>query len=157
MKKQRKKVSKPKVEQFRHHHVRVFLVVSTTGHRHRYKHTRIYQLHPNRRTNVMTSITVGHTDTLTIAYLDAAGNPMLVTPTPDSPPTWTNTPSTPPVDTFTVAADGNSATVAATAAGSDVVNLSVVVGGKTFTASDAITISAAPQVLTSVAIVDTVA
>lgn len=100
----------------------------------------------------MEQLTVGHTDTMTIVYLDASGNPMLAPVTPDSPPIWTNTPSTPPVDTLTVSADGGIAVLAATAAGSDTVNLSVTVGGKTFTAMQSITISAAPQVLTSVTI-----
>jgi hypothetical protein len=139
----------------RHRRVRVFLAITRQGH-HRWRHGAYYELKPNRKTRIMTQITVGHTDTLSIQYLDQNGNPMLTPVTPDSPPTWTNTPASPPVDTFTVAADGSSATLVATTAGSDVVNLSVMVGGKTFTATDAITISAAPQVVSGVMIVDTV-
>lgn len=105
----------------------------------------------------MEQITVGHTDTMAILYFDAAGQTMLVTPVPDSPATWTNTPSVPPVDSFTVAPDGNSAVLAALAAGSDIVNVSVTVGGKVFTATENVTISAAPQVLTSIAIGNSVA
>ena len=104
----------------------------------------------------MTTLNVGHSDVMTILYLDQNGNPMLVTPTPASPPTWVNTPATPPVDTLTVAANGSSATLAALAVGADTVTLTVIVGGTTFTATDSITISAAPQVLTSVAIQDTI-
>lgn len=98
---------------------------------------------------------VGHTDTMTIAYLDQNGNPMLVTPTPDSPPTWVQT--TPATDTLTVAASGLSAVALGLAAGTDVITLTVIVSGVTFTAVDDLTVTAAPQVLTSVAIVDTVA
>ena len=100
----------------------------------------------------MITVNVGHSVDDTIVYLDQNGNPMLVAPTPDAPPVWTNTPSTPAVDTFTVAADGSSAVLAATAVGADTVNLTVTVGGKTYTATQAVTIAAAPQVLTSVSI-----
>ena len=100
----------------------------------------------------MEQLTVGHSDTMTIEYLDQNGNPMLSPVTPDAAPTWTNTPASPPVDTFTVSPDGSSAVLAATAPGADTVNLSVTVAGKTFAASLGIAISAAPQVLTSVAI-----
>lgn len=102
----------------------------------------------------MEQLTVGHQDTMTILYLDAAGNPMLSAVVPDSPPAWTNTPS--PADTLTVSADGSTAVLAALAAGADTVNMSVIVAGKTFTATEQITISAAPQVLTSVEIQNTV-
>jgi hypothetical protein len=125
-----------------HGHVRVFLVVNGYW----------YELSAHKRTIIMEQLTVGHTDTMSIIYLDTTGNPMLVPVTPDSPPSWTNTPATPPVDTFTVAPGGAGAVLAATAAGSDTVTLSVTVGGKVYTATQAITISAAPQVLGSVAI-----
>jgi len=104
----------------------------------------------------MTTINVGHQDTMTIQYLDQNGNPLLTTPTPDSAPTWTNAPTPSGDDTLSVAQGGNSAVLAAVAAGTDLVTLTVVVGGKTFSATDAITITPAPQVLTSVAIVDSV-
>ena len=127
-----------------HHrrHLRVALVVNGYFH----------ELSAHRRTYIMDQLTVGHSDTMTIEYLDQNGNPMLAPVTPDSPPTWTNTPASPPVDTFTVSPDGSSAVLAATAPGADTVNLSVTVAGKTFTASLGVAISAAPQVLTSVAI-----
>jgi hypothetical protein len=113
-------------------------------------------LHPNMENLVMLNLTVGHTATLGIEYLDQNGNPMLTAPVPDSPPTWTNNPSAPGVDTFTPSPDGTSATLVADAAGSDSVSLSVIVGSQTFPASLAITISAEAQVLTSVAITSTV-
>ena len=102
------------------------------------------------------TLTVGHVDNLSIGFLDQHGNPMLVTPVPDLPPVWANAPVPAGADTLTVATNGLTAVLAAVAAGADTVSLTVVVGGHTFTASDSITISAAPQVLTSVEIVDDV-
>ena len=101
-----------------------------------------------------TIVTVGHKLALAIAYLDANGNPMLATPTPDSPPAWSNT--TPATETLVAAADGLSAVATSVAPGTDAVSLMVVVGGVSFSASLAVEVDAAPQVLTSVAIVPTV-
>jgi hypothetical protein len=133
---------------FRHrHHVRVVLFVDGYGH----------ELNPHKRTRIMTSVTAGHKVTYAIAYLDANGNPMLTTPTPDSPPAWTDTIGA--ADTLTVAADGNSAvlqTGAADASSTDTVGVTVVVGGKSFSATDTVDVSAAPQELTSIALVGTV-
>jgi len=131
---------------YHHPHLRVFLSVNNY----------LYELNPNKRIHIMEQLTVGHTDTMSIQYLDTTGNPMLTTVTPDSPPTWTDTPATPPVDTFVVSADGTSAVLTATAAGTDSINLSVTVAGKVYTATQSVTISAAPQVLGSVTIVNTV-
>jgi hypothetical protein len=101
------------------------------------------------------NLTVGHTDTMGIAYFDQNGNPMLVTPTPDSPPAWANTPSAD--DTLVVNGPGNlTAVVTATASGTDNVTVTVVVGGKTFSASQPLNISPVPQVLTSVEITNSV-
>lgn len=88
---------------------------------------------------------------LAIAFLDQHGNPMSTAPTPDSPPTWTNT--TPADETLSVAADGLTCQATAVAAGTDEIDLTVVVGGKSFAASLAVTVAAEPQVLTSVEIV----
>jgi hypothetical protein len=104
----------------------------------------------------MQTVNVGHSIEFAIVYLDANGNPMLTTPTPDSPPAWSNAPSAPSVDSFTVAADGLTAMLTALAAGTDAVSLSVTVGGVAFSASISIEIDAAPQVLSSVAIQATV-
>jgi hypothetical protein len=104
----------------------------------------------------MQTVNVGHSIAMTILYLDTNGNPMLTTPVPDSPATWTNSPSDPSVDTFSVAADGNSAQLNALAPGTDTVNLSVTVGGTAYTASLAVEVDAAPQVLGSVQIGATV-
>jgi hypothetical protein len=124
----------------RHHHV-VFVV---NGY--------AVELIPHTRIHIMLQVSVGHSVNCSIEYLDQNGNPMLTPVTPDSPPVWADTPATPPVDTFTVATDGSSAVLAATAVGADTVSLTVIVGGKTYAASLAVSITAAPQVLTSVAI-----
>ena len=102
------------------------------------------------------SLTVGHTASFTIEYDDQDGNPMLTTPTPDSPPTWTDAPNPPGSVTFTIAPDGNSASDAAVAAGTDVVSVSLTVGGVSFSAVSNVTVAAAPQVLTSIQIIPTV-
>jgi hypothetical protein len=110
------------------------------------------RLHPYIRIRLMITVNVGHEVLCTIEQLDQNGNPMLTAVVADSPPSWSDTPATPPVDTFTPAADGSSATLVATAVGTDTVNVSASFGGKTYTASLAVTIAAAPQVLTSIAI-----
>ena len=101
------------------------------------------------------NVTVGHTVSFTLVFLDQNGNPMLTTPVPDAPPTWSDT--TPATGTLTPAADGLTATEKAIAAGSDTVNVSLMVGGNAFSASIDLTVEAAPQVLTSVQIAATVA
>jgi hypothetical protein len=114
-------------------------------------------LHPHRENLAMLNLTVGHTATGVVAFLDQNGNPMLTPPVPDSPPTWTNNPVPAGADTLTPATNGLGATLVANDAGTDTVNFSVVVGGVTFSASTAVSISAAAQVLTSVALGWTVA
>ena len=103
-----------------------------------------------------TSVTVGHVVDYTIQYVDTAGNPMLTPVTPDSPPVWTDAPATPPVDTFIASADGMTAVLTPSAAGADTVTLAVIVNAVTYTASDLLTINAAPQQLGGVQIVATV-
>ncbi len=107
----------------------------------------------------MTPVTAGHKVTYAIAYLDKVGNPMLTPPTLDGPPSWSEAQSAPGIDTLTVAPDGNSAVVQTNpgdAASTDIVSVSVAVGGVTFNASDVVTISVAPQELGSIALVGTV-
>jgi hypothetical protein len=103
-------------------------------------------------------VTVGHTVTNVIQYFDQNGNPMLVTPTPDSPNVWVDSGSqaSPPIDAVATSTDGNTTTVTPSAAGTDNLSVTVTVGGKTFTASVEIDISAAPQVLTTIGIASTV-
>lgn len=124
-----------------HHRVSVLLSVGTVS----------ILLHPNVEEFLMTDITLGHGLDLSISYLDQDGNPMLVTPTPDSAPAWTQT--TPATETLVVGADGNTAHAQSVAVGSDSIGVTVVVGGTTFTASIIVNVAAAPQVLTSVGIV----
>lgn len=104
----------------------------------------------------MTTVTVGHQIDYSFIYVDTNGNPMLTPVTPDLPPVWADVPATPPVDTFTPSVDGTTAVLMATGAGTDSVTVTVIVSGVTYTASDAVTISAAPQVLGGVQIVATV-
>lgn len=132
----------------------VMLVIKVhTGH-HRHRRYVTY-LTPNRRTHLSNVIvTVGHTVSFTLVFLDQNGNPMLTTPTPDAPPAWTDT--TPATGTLTAAPDGLSASEVTTAVGGDTVSVSLAVGGTSFSASIGVTVQAAPQVLTSVDILATV-
>jgi hypothetical protein len=95
-------------------------------------------------------VTVGHSVAFSIVYLDQNGNPMLTAPTPDSPPAWSDTTSA--TETLTPAASGLTASAVALAAGTDVVSVSVTVGGVVFSATCDVEVDAAPQVLTSVEI-----
>jgi hypothetical protein len=138
----------------RHHFVSVYLVVITLqskSHRHRQRNVNYYRLYPNEEVKFMSAVSIGHTVVDSIVYLDQNGNPMLVTPVPDSPPVWTNIAAA-TVDTMTVSADGSTDTINALAAGVDTITVNVIVGGKTFTATQQLSIAAAPQVLTAVAI-----
>jgi hypothetical protein len=98
----------------------------------------------------MLDVTVGHEIECTIIYLDANGNPMQVAPTPDSSPAWTSTGA--PVDSLTVSSDGTVCDVTALAAGADALNLTVTVGGNSYTASLPFTVEAPPQELASISI-----
>ena len=102
----------------------------------------------------MVDVNVGHTVACSIVYLDQNGNPMLTTPTPDAPPTWTN--AQPTVDTLVVGPGGNTCTVDAIAAGIDVVTLNLAVAGVSFSATLQVSVHTAPQVLTSVTIASSV-
>ena len=104
----------------------------------------------------MGAVNVGHTDTFTIQQLDANGNPMLTPVAFDSPPVWSDTPSDPGVDTCAAAADGSSAVLSALAAGSDAVSVTAIAAGVSFSASVLVTVTAAPQVLSSIAIVESI-
>lgn len=97
------------------------------------------------------SMNVGQTTALSIEYLDQDGKPMATIPTADSAPVWAQT--TPATEQLVPAADGLTATAKGLAAGSDTIQLTVVVGGKTFQATLDMTVNAAAQVLTSVGIV----
>jgi hypothetical protein len=128
--------------------------ISGFGHHHH--NVRLYELHPHRSIHIMTDVTVGHTVTDDIIYLDQNGNPMKVSPTLDGPPVWSNIADA-TVDTLVVSADGTVATISALAEGQDSISLGVMVGGVAYKATQQLNISPAPQVLTSVDISATVA
>lgn len=99
------------------------------------------------------TVSVGHQINCTIEFLDQNGQPMLTEPTPDAVPVWTlGPPATPPVDALTVAANGLTATDAALAPGADTISVDLKVGGVDFAASVGVDVTAAPQVLTSIAL-----
>lgn len=100
----------------------------------------------------MATVTVGHGSQISIQYLDQNGNPMLVTPTPDAPPQWSDAQNPVGDAVLTVAADSLTAVLDAKAPGSDVVTVNLTVASKPFTASLPVTIQAVPQVLTSIAL-----
>ena len=111
-------------------------------------------LHPGKEISMSVTVTVGHTVSFSLVYLDQNGNPMLTAPVPDAAPVWTDT--TPATGTLTPAASGLTASELAIAAGTDTVNVAVAVGGKAFAASVDLAVHAAPQVLTTVGISSTV-
>lgn len=134
----------------------IMLVVDVRYDRHHRHHDRHYEifLTPNRRSKLANvTVSVGHTVDFALVFLDQNGNPMLVTPTPDTPPTWTDT--TPATGTLTPAASGLTAQESALAVGTDTVSVTLTVGGVSFSASIDLTVQAAPQVLTSVQITGT--
>jgi hypothetical protein len=132
---------------------RVYLEVSV---KHGSKWQRkFYRLTSNQKVHIMTDVVVGHQIINTIVYLDQNGAPMLVNPVPDVAPVWGNL-AAPTIDTMSISADGSTDTVSAVGAGVDTLSVSVVVGGNVFTAVEQISISAAPQVLSSVAIMPVV-
>ena len=102
------------------------------------------------------TVSVGHQVQASIRWLDQNGNDMATTPTPDSPPSWTDVESPIGDMTLVVAADSMSAVETAVAAGTDVLTLALVVGGVSFSNTLPITITGAQQTLTSVDIAATV-
>jgi len=119
-------------------------------HRHHDRHYEIF-LTPNRRATLAITANVGHTINMALVYLDQNGNPMLVTPVPDTPPTWTQT--TPATGTLVAGTD--TASELLIAPGTDTVSVSVTVGGTSFSGSVDITATAVPQILTSISITAT--
>lgn len=135
-------------------HFRVFLVVSVHADRRR-RRKHYSELQPEEVImSTPVTVSVGHKVTASLVFLDQNANPMLIAPTPDSPPTWTD--STPATGTLTAAADGLSATEIANTTGTDTISVSVSVGGTTFSATLGVTVTPAPQVLTSVDLTSTV-
>ena len=131
----------------RHHHHHRIMVVFTINE------TSIL-LTPNQGTVLMENLNLGQNLSLAIAFLDAAGNPMVTAPTPDAAPSWTQT--TPATESLTPDSGGMTAQTKSLAVGSDSITVSVVVGGATFTATLAVNVATPAQVLTTVQIVPTV-
>lgn len=126
-----------------HHHIRVALVIGNVA----------VELIPNGVIHMAYTLDAGKSENLAIEYLDQNGSPMAVAPVPDSPPAWAQT--NPSAESLTPAADGNTAVATGLAAGSDTIQLTVMVGGKSFQATVDATINAVvpSQTLTSVGIV----
>jgi len=101
------------------------------------------------------TLDVGKTELFAIEFLDQDGKPMEKTPTPDAPPSWAQT--DPSAESLTPAADGMTAQATGLAAGSDTIQLSLSVGGQSFTATVDATVNAVQpsQTLTSIGIVAT--
>ncbi len=119
-----------------HHHVRAVLIVGNFA----------VELIPQEILHMATTINVGQTLPLSIRYLDTTGQPMTTPPAPDAAPSWTNTDAA--VATLTPAADGLTADALGVAAGSDVVDLTLMVGGVSFSASLDLTVDAVVPVQT---------
>lgn len=133
----------------RHRHPRHkihFVVLFTVNHMS-------FVLKPDEEIFLMTDTTVGKTLNLSIGFLDADGNSMIVTPMPDSPPIWSNT--TPATTTLTPSADGLTATDLAVGVGTDSIGAAATVGGVTFSATLIVNVAAKPQILTSITITAT--
>ena len=114
------------------------------------------RLNPWENLTMDTSLNIGHTVSVAIAYFDQHGNPMLVEPKPDTAPVpaWTNTTSA--TETLAVSADGLSCVGTPIAVGTDVISLALSVGGVMYSATLGVTVTAEPQVFTSIGLVPTV-
>ncbi len=136
------------------HHFRVFLVVSTGRGDKRGRHRKHYtELLPEEIVmSTPVTVSVGHTVNCALVFLDQNSNPMLTTPTPDSPPTWSD--STPATETLSPG--GLTASALAIAPGGDTISVSVTVNAVSYGATLGVTVTPAPQQLTSVSIATTV-
>jgi len=99
-------------------------------------------------------LSLGHSLTAAISFLDQHGNPMLSPVVPDDVPVWQNMDAG--VEKLTSSADGMNATAEPVAAGVDTINVKVTVGEVLFTATLDVEVVPEPQVLTSIAITPTV-
>ena len=82
-----------------------------------------------------------HTAHLSLTVVDSKGNPISPQPAFDAPPSWTDT--TPATETLAASADGLTVTLTPLVVGADTVSVSCAVGGKSFTASLDVSVSAA--------------
>lgn len=99
-------------------------------------------------------VVVGHVINLAIDFLDQHGNPMLEPVVVDSVPVWSDT--TPETDDLVVSGDGLKAVATPIAVGVDTITATVIVDGKTFSATLSINVVGEPQVLSSIVITPTV-
>ncbi len=100
-------------------------------------------------------LSLGHTVTGKITFLDQHGNPMLTPVTPDAVPVWSNVDTA--VETVTASADGMSMSAVPAKVGVDTVTVVVTVGGVEFSATLDVEVTPEEQVLTKVAIAAAVA
>lgn len=100
-----------------------------------------------------TSMKVGQSLPLSIAFLDQNGDPMIPTPALDADPSWSQLSSM--TDTLTASGDGMTATAMALAAGTDTVRVQLSVSGQSFEATLDLTVEAVEptQTLTSIQII----
>ena len=111
-------------------------------------------LNPKEHTYMASTLNIGHQLSLAVQVLDQNGNKMLVQPTFDAPPVWTNT--TPATETVVADPTGLTAVGTPIAPGTDTISVSFSIGGVPFSSGLAVTVDPAPQVATSAAIVATV-
>ena len=103
----------------------------------------------NQEGERMLSVELGRKVVCSVEYLDQYGNPMLRGPTIDATPAWTSNPA-PIAVTLALFADGSICEATPDVPGEDLINVSISVEGKVFTAALPITVQPAPQVLTSI-------
>ena len=146
--------------QHHHRHYMVALRVETFYSHHHRRHYQLVDLKVLNPNGVLAmnpvTVSVGHTVNCSIIFLDQNGNPMQTTPTPDAAPTWTDAPTPAGATTFTVGPNGLTATDLAVATGTDAISLSLAVSGVSYSATLGVTVSPAPQALTSIQIGSTV-
>jgi hypothetical protein len=127
------------VNRYRRHAHYVLLIVQGVG----------IILKPEEKVHLMLQVVVGRPIAFAIKYLDQNGNEMVTPPMPDAAPAWSN--KTPATETLQSSPDGTTCQATTLAPGTDEVDLSLSVGGKSFAAAFQVEVEA--QVLTSIAIV----
>ena len=77
----------------------------------------------------MLTARVGQHVNFSLAFLDAQGQPMQTTPTPDAPPTWNNL----KLDRLIAAPDGLTCQADTVGPGTDTITVQVTVAGRSYT------------------------
>lgn len=110
------------------------------------------ELSPRETIHMAFALNVGQTIDFSIRYLDTTGVEMTTPPKADSTPSWGNL--HPDIETLTASGDGLTATATGVAAGTDTIQVSLSVGGQSFTATlDGTVSGTAGQTLGSIEIV----